>query len=214
MEKVFDKAILKIESLTLRERVILCFSVIVSIFFVMDQLVFLSFNKKIDAIKVELVNSEKTKTSNETLLKNLENKIIINPNDAIKTDLAREIQEGKALDVLLEKSKAGLVPPEHMLPLLSELLGKNSRLRLISMENKKPVLIDAESGKLAKIYKHGMVLKFMGEFSQVKNYLSQLENIGEKIYFDEVKYKMQSYPNGELTLDVYTLSVNEALISG
>lgn len=214
MEKVFDKAILKIESLTLRERIILCFSVVIVLFFAMDQLVFLNLNKKIDAIKVEMVNSEKSKENNEVILKQLENKIIVNPNDAIKADLAREEQEGQVLDVLLAKSKAGLVPPERMLPLLSELLGKNSKLRLISMENKKPVLVDAESGKLAKIYKHGIVLKFMGEFSQVKNYLKQLENVEEKIYFDEVKYITQSYPNGELTLDVYTLSVYEALISG
>lgn len=214
MKKAFEKTLLKIDALTLRERIIMCLSIVFVFVGIFDQLVFSPLNKKIDGIKNETIQAINIRESNEAVLVQLEQKKIVNPNDELKSAIARAEQENQVLDTMLAKSKAGLVPPERMLPLLSEMLGKNSQLSLISMENKKPALIDNESGSGAKIYKHSIVLKFSGGFSQVKNYLAKLESTEEKIYFDEVKYQTKGYPKGELTLDVYTLSVYEALISG
>lgn len=214
MKKVFEKTVLKIDTLTLRERMIVCLSLIFVLVGGLDYLVFSPLNKKMDGVKDQISQAFNIKEKNEVVLAQLEQKKVVNPNDEVKLAITKAEQANQVLDGLLAKSKAGLVAPERMLPLLSEMLGKNSQLSLISMENKTPILIDNESGLGAKIYKHSIVLKFIGEFAQVKNYLARLESTEEKIYFDEVKYQIKDYPKGELTLDVYTLSVYEALISG
>lgn len=204
----------KINALSLRERVIVCATLIVIVLGIMMGLITPSINEKILAKKNEITNANMIKLSNEHSLELLKQKKIIDPNRALEDLINKANQEARVLDDNLTKSKAGLVAPERMLPLLSDVFGKRSGLSLIGMVNLPPIAIDNNDNHQSGIYKHGFELKFSGSFSQVKAYLSQMENMDEKIYFDEVKYTAGQYPTGELSLRVYTLSIYEALING
>lgn len=215
MKNVFKLGETKLNALSSRERVIVCVSIIAIIIGLMDGFITSALNTKILAKENEITNANTLKLSNENSLALLKQKKITDPNRALEDSINKADQEARVLDDNLTKSKAGLVSPERMLPLLSDVLGKRSGLSLISMVNLPPIAIDNNGDNhYSGLYKHGLELKFSGSFAQVKEYLSQMEVIDEKIYFDEVKYTAGHYPKGELSLKVYTLSIYEALISG
>ncbi len=215
MKNVFKLGETKLNALSSRERIIVCVSIIAIIIGLMDGLITSPMNTKILSKENEITNANAIKFLTENSLALLKQKKISDPNKDLQNSINKANQEAHVLDDNLTMSKAGLVAPERMLPLLSDVLGKRSGLSLISMVNLPPIAIDNNGDNhYSGLYKHGLELKFSGSFAQVKEYLRQMETMDEKIYFDEVKYTAGHYPKGELSLKVYTLSIYEALISG
>lgn len=205
----------KTNLLEVRERVIICVAVLVVLVGAFDQFWMSPYSAQISELKEEYRGLHRANQDNSNRLLILDTQISIDPNEKVNTQIRLAQRDEKKLDKVLLMSSAGLISPERMLPVLSEILGNESGLRLISMTNvaSEPVESGDKSMKLA-LFKHGLELNFIGSFNNVKKYIKKLEMINEKIYLDEVNYQLTNYPLGELKLKVHTLSVYEALING
>lgn len=63
-----------------------------------------------------------------------------------------------------------------------------------------------------EIYKHGVVLEFQGDYLSTVKYLQSLEALPWKFYWDGMAYKVQEYPKAQVTVNVFTLSLEKGWI--
>jgi len=62
------------------------------------------------------------------------------------------------------------------------------------------------------LYRHRITLKLSGSFFQLRDYLSQLEQLPWKFFWEKFEYKLNKYPKGELQIEIYSLSLKKEFI--
>ena len=117
-----------------------------------------------------------------------------------------------------------LVPPENMAVLLQALLGHHRGLELVSLKTLTPLpAVAAQSDKAGvkaaepekvavsdaeNIYKHGVEIKVSGGYQDVLNYVNEMENSQQHLLLGKIDFVVAKYPRVELTLTVYSLSLD------
>lgn len=134
--------------------------------------------------------------------------------------LKRQIAEG---DAYLKDRRDKLVPQEKMAALLEQVLNRNGHLQLIALQTL-PVtpLIEANNAKqgeatvIAKtagqeqqVFKHGVQITVRGSYADLTQYLSSLEHLPARMFWGMAKMNVVQYPVVELTLTLYTLSLDK-----
>ncbi|WP_283745519.1 agglutinin biogenesis protein [Sideroxydans sp. CL21] len=129
--------------------------------------------------------------------------------------LRQQIVDGNAY---LNDRRDKLVPPEKMAQLLEQVLNKNDRLKLVAL-NTLPVSLLIEpsadappsqtTGLERQIYKHGVKITVRGSYADLLQYLTALEKLPTQMYWGVVKMDVVQHPTVELTLTLYTLSLDK-----
>ncbi|WP_045860573.1 hypothetical protein [Teredinibacter purpureus] len=66
--------------------------------------------------------------------------------------------------------------------------------------------------RIVGVYKHAVRVSLRGDYFAVIDYLQQLEQLPWKLYWDFIEYEVKSYPNAEVSLEVYTLSTDKGVL--
>jgi MSHA biogenesis protein MshJ len=123
-----------------------------------------------------------------------------------------------------------LVMPEQAPALLQALLTRHRGLSLVSLNTLSPQPLIAPAEKKGgkeeaapdtarkekammpggNIYKHGIEVKLAGNYHDLLAYVADLENGPQKLIRGAMRLAVQKYPVSELTLTVYTLSLEAA----
>ncbi|MBA3033060.1 MAG: hypothetical protein KKF85_07650 [Gammaproteobacteria bacterium] len=123
-----------------------------------------------------------------------------------------------------------LVAPSQASALLKTLLTRHRGLTLVSLNTLPPQpLIDPPAAKAARegekpatdttgttaepmpggnIYKHGIEIKLAGNYHDLLAYVSELESGPQKLLWGNLRLTVKKHPVSELTLIVYTLSLD------
>jgi MSHA biogenesis protein MshJ len=139
-------------------------------------------------------------------------------------------QENKELGELT----VDLIRPDAMATMLRDLLISRKGLKLVTLANVPAVPAfksktedsvdnpeadsNSEHAAAPTIYKHGLTLTFRGNYFEVLDYLRALENLRGPndvpwhFFWESFDYKVDKYPEAEVTLKVYTLGDKEAWI--
>ena len=138
--------------------------------------------------------------------------------------LKQQLDEG---NTFLKSNREKLVQPEKMAEHLRQLLSRNSRLQLVTLntlaatplldqagdkntDKTKPAqTVGADSGQEKQVFKHGVLLTLRGNYLDLLQYLSALEKLPQQMYWAQAQMKVMQYPSAELTLTVYTLSLDK-----
>ena len=86
-------------------------------------------------------------------------------------------------------------------------------MRLTSMENMpgENIVINSNFSDV-QLYRHGVTLEMQTDFPSLVSYLDRLETMNWKLYWKLLEYKVEDYPSGILTLEVYTLNTSEEIL--
>ncbi|MDA7745889.1 hypothetical protein N8878_00970, partial [Psychromonas sp.] len=68
--------------------------------------------------------------------------------------------------------------------------------------------------KSVLFYKHSLEVQLTGDYNAVYQYLRNLEMLQDKFYWASLKYEVADYPLANITLQIYTLSDQQDLVSG
>ena len=109
-----------------------------------------------------------------------------------------------------------LVQPADMAAVLSRVMSQQGGVTLLGMQNRPPESLffrtgNSDAGALV-IYKHGLDLSLKGSYLDVLQYLAEIESLGVRFFWERVEYKTVGYPEGEITIQVFTLSTQEQLL--
>ena len=211
----------KVDALALRERVLIFAAIafllvaLVNMFF-LDPL--LAQQKKLSTQVVQQQEKMKEIQAQIEALQQAKKNDGDSPQRLRLTQLRQQIEEG---DTYLQSRRDRLVAPEKMAALLEQVLNKNGHLQLVSLQTMPAaplidnVTDDATAPALAntapdkQIFKHGVQITVRGSYLDLLQYLNALEQLPVQMFWGMAKMNVVEYPATELTLTLYTLSLDK-----
>jgi MSHA biogenesis protein MshJ len=135
--------------------------------------------------------------------------------------LRQQLQEKNSY---LQSLHDRLVEPDRMVGLLEQVLNKNGKLQLVSLKTLpvSPVMPQgtnaAEPGAKAdneqkQIFKHGVQITVRGSYLDLLQYLAALEKVPVQLFWGDVSFSVDQYPDAVLTLTLYTLSLDKTWLA-
>lgn len=161
------------------------------------------------------------------------------PDARSRQRLAQARDQRKMLGERLTNFEAGMVPPSRMQAFLEGLLAKNGNIELLELKTlpveqvggvtaeKKADSTVAQVAQIARdsaraltagqsanvpaegIYQHGVEIRLAGGYNDLLNYVAELEHMPQQVMWNSVKLEVIKYPRNEMTLRVYTLSLDK-----
>ncbi len=155
--------------------------------------------------------------------------------DAQRRTLDAEIAQwkqrtGQAAQALAD-TQAGLIGPDRMVALLEQMLPRQGGVRVVSLKTLPPQdarsplqavattpaaapatpSASSPSASGAALYRHGVELTVEGSYADLMAYLAAIESLpGPRLLWGGVKLKVEHHPAVQLSLTVYTLSLDKA----
>ena len=124
--------------------------------------------------------------------------------------LQRRIDE---INVALGNYAAELVDPAEMAEVLESVLREQSRLTLIQIRNTTPELLTSDDElSPTTFYRHGLEIEVEGSYAAVLEYLSEIEALPWRLYWQVLEIEVIEYPRNRIRLEVSTLSLDEEWI--
>lgn len=131
----------------------------------------------------------------------------------------------------LVRISAYMVPPQEMVLLLRKLLQKHADVQVVEMQSlpvadfieKQRKLIQTQTAatgnaqavsddiwqNVPHVYQHAVKVKLKGKYFSLMAYAQSLKDIGQRVAWENAELKSE-YPESELTVQVYTLSGENA----
>ena len=222
LKRFFGGINAKVDALALRERVLIFFAIafllvaLVNMFF-LDPL--LAQQKKLSTQVVQ--QQEKMKDIQAQIATLLQAKKS-DENSPQRLRLAELRQEIEAGSTYLQGRRDRLVPPEKMAGLLEQVLKKNGDLQLVSLQTMPvaPLIDDVNNDTTVppvqplvvpdkQVFKHGVQITVRGSYLDLLQYLNSLEHLPVQMFWGMAKLNVVQYPAAELTLTLYTLSLDK-----
>ncbi len=148
------------------------------------------------------------------------------PDAAVRAQLDALHREMQLTDAEFDHLRRALVSPQEMGALLEGLLRGHAGLQLVGLHSV-PVtsvsdLIAAPkdsdrtadktadaAAKDAWLYRHGVQITVRGRYADLQSYLDELEKLPRRVYWGELKLDARQWPDTELTVTVYTISLEK-----
>jgi MSHA biogenesis protein MshJ len=234
MKQTWQKLALRIDALSLRERVIV---------FAMAALVLISL------INVALLDPQFAKqkqmsqqikqeqTQIATIQAEIQQKVKLREVDPDAANLMRLQmlrQQSAQMQASLRDMQNALVSPDKMARLLEDIVKQNGQLRLMSLktlpvtslneaiagpktagenatETTPAAAKDKNENKTAadEVYRHGVELTVQGGYLDMMHYMAALEAMPWQLFWGSAKLNVDDYPKTTLTLTLFTLSLDK-----
>ena len=153
----------------------------------------------------------------------------------LNADIAQWRERTNAAAHELAATQAGLIGPDRMVALLEQMLPRQGGVRVVGLKTLAPqdarsplaapatpaaaapaaptlaIPAPATPAGNASLYRHGVELTVEGSYGDLMNYLAALESLpGPRLLWGGVKLKVEHHPAVQLSLTVYTLSLDKA----
>ena len=220
MRQFWEKISSKVNDLALRERVLI-FAAVAFLLVTMVNTLFLdpllAQQKKLAVQVTQQQEKMKEIQAQIEALLDAKKGDAVSPERARLSLLKKQIAEG---DEYLKSSRERLVQPDKMAGVLEQVLNRNGNLQLISLHTL-PVtpLIEqsAEENGLqaaatppgSQVFKHGVQITVRGTYLDLMQYLAALERLPVQMFWGMAKMNVVKHPVAELTLTIYTLSLDK-----
>ena len=199
-------------ALTLRERFLFVFTILVSI-----SVVWWYFYVEPMQLKTKSLIKENNRISNEIVItRRTINDIRSRIAQGVGQDKTRKLAQLElaleAVDERLRLKTIELIDPEQMFQLMTRLVYKESKLKLLSLkrrEVKQAITPSENQPDEVGIYRHVLEVKFSGKFLDILKYMQSLENLDWKLIWDEIDIITDEYPRITVKVVISTLSTRK-----
>jgi len=220
MKEQIDKVVGKVDGMSLRERALIFAAAAFLVVSLIDSFFLnplLQQQKKLSAQVVQQQEKMKEIQAQLAALLQAKQADATSPQRERIRQLRQQIADG---DIYLQGRRDKLVPPERMPALLEQMLKRNGRLQLVAM-NTLPVTPFIEqaadatiaqaplAGQERQMYKHGVQITVRGSYADLLQYLTALEKLPTRMFWGMAKMNVVQHPSVELTLTLYTLSLDK-----
>ena len=131
-------------------------------------------------------------------------------------------QEQQQLGETLGKAAVDLISPELMATALSDVLANAGGAQLLGLATLPAEVVSLTSNgemnsnngnSLALLYRHPLKISLRGTFAQVRTLIGNIQALPWRFYWRQFDFTMKDYPQGELTLELFTLSTSRDWLS-
>jgi MSHA biogenesis protein MshJ len=228
MKAQLQQLVVKYETLSLRERIIIACAVVVL-------LVVLWLNFISDPISRGTRKDNKALTTLQTELTALRQRQAQllrqqaeDPNQQLLQRKTRTVAALADVDKQLRQRFSALIDPRQMAKVLEDVLSRHKRLQLLRVQslgaealitgNEDPPDAKADQAssnsppKHVAVYRHGLQIEFRGSYLATLDYLRALEALPWDFFWDGVTLNVEDYPQARVEITVYTLSLDKGWI--
>lgn len=228
----WQQAIAKFEALSQRERWLVFLAGAVVIYTLLNMLLISPITSKQNTLTGEITQSQTQITTLGEQIAALRQ----NPNTDVDAQNSQKIAQLKTelqqQNQTLANKQHELISPDNMPKVLSGLLQKNTGVRLIGMKtlatervllnDKNEIVADASADATSAqsvpnghvlLYKHGLEMTIAGEYFDLMRYVQTLEHLPMRVMWSKADLHTKEYPQNELTITVYTLSLDKTWLS-
>ena len=145
-------------------------------------------------------------------IKTIRNTIAAGVNREKEVKLVQLTRALEAVEERLRLKTIELIDPEKMFQLMSQLIYRDSGLKLLSLkrrEVKPAITLSEEKQQDTDIYRHVLEVKFSGKFRDILKYMQSLEALDWKLIWDEIEIVSNEYPLITLKVVISTLSTRK-----
>lgn len=215
MKRHWEKLIDKVDGMSLRERALI-FAAAAFMLVALTKSLFL------DPLLTEQKKISTKLTQQQEKMKSVQAQIdatLQARKDAENSPLRHRLEEVQQQladgDVYLQGRREHLVVPEKMAELLEQVLKQNGKLKLINLHTLPAApLTMVKSGATAvlekQVFKHGVEMTVHGSYLDLLQYLTELEHLPTQMFWGRVDMRAGQYPDVELKLTLYTLSLDKS----
>lgn len=139
-----------------------------------------------------------------------------NPDQELDVELSQLTLQSQEISELLAAKMTSMVAASEMPNLLESVLKQGQQLKLVSLESlpAEPIVRAKESRSESEYYIHPVRMELTGSYFAIRDYLQALEALPVKYYWRHFHYRVESYPQARVILEVYTLGSREEFIGG
>jgi MSHA biogenesis protein MshJ len=197
----------------MRERRMLCITVVAVTAFIQVLMLWDPIYKSgLKAYQENIGISQQIKEAKDTI-KRLKERAAVDVNAHQKNQIKKFKERLTIQQHQIESLTSALISPKNMGKVFTGLLQENTlSLEKISNLDAKPVNIEGQVEETNLLYEHGLSLELKGQYMNALKYLQSLESQDWQLYWDELKFSSNTYPNGTLTIEVHTLSTSDSLL--
>ncbi len=215
MNLLLEKWIDKIEAISLRERAMVFAALAVALIALMNHFLIEPMLLKQKQLRAEVSEQQVQLQEIQTHLEILATAQKSHANSPLHTQIKQSKQKIAEDEADIKMRRDTLVPPEKVGALLEEILNKNKNLQLVSLDTlPTTAMLDgnqanthhAATEKL--IYQHGVKITLRGSYTDLMTYLAALEKLPTQMLWGNASMIVLQHPTIELTLTVYTLSLD------
>lgn len=231
MKNALQPIILKVDAMSLRERLMIFSGVTLALILLLNTLLFSPQFDRQKKMSLQIQANQAKIAVMQTAIQERVKARAFDP-DVIDADRLKTLQkQSQRLHSALMGLNSVLVKPENMTELLEDILKQNGALHLISLntlpvstltgQSLNPVqdptgkaqskAVRAESGseKNGNIYKHGVEIVIQGKYLDMMHYMSALEALPWQLFWGKATMHMDTYPDATLSLTLFTLSLDD-----
>lgn len=124
-------------------------------------------------------------------------------------------QQQLQLTEQIRQSASHFIGAEQMLPLLQNMLQSSDSVQLkrLSSSPAQAVRLEGQAEEdAALLYQHRLTMVMAGNYASLQQVLKRLEQLPWLINWAELQYRVEQYPQGELRLELITVSEYEDII--
>lgn len=219
MKAHWNKAVSRIDGLTLRERVIIFFMAALGLVMAVNKLM---LEPQVEEQKriAQRISDERNQISR--IRAEIQQKVsehVIDPDVANRERLIVLKGQSANLRASIGQLQKSLVSPDKMATLLEDMLRSNTQLKLLSLK-KLPVtsIVEMSSEPSATgqalapvggLFKHAIELTVQGSYLDMQAYLAQLERMHAQLVWGDLVFAVDQHPDATMTLTVLTLSLDK-----
>ena len=216
----------KIDSLSIRERGVILAGVIFVMYALWDS--FLIQPQLVEERKLlaDLQIKRAEQSAFNIRLQGMLNEGAGDPDAANRRRLAELKAQLEQIEGEVRASAGHLVTPAAMARILRTILDRSGGLILTEIKGlgARPLLSGAAvntpaagaadkpvngGGGIESAYKHGLIIRFEGDYFSTLDYIRELESLEWDFFWDSMEYEVVEYPRGRVMLTLYTLSLEK-----
>ncbi len=220
----------KIDARIMRERVLIFLSAIAVVFMLWNFIIQAPFDKKMQATKTELAELATQSTTTQAQITAATTALLNDPHRLKKAQITQLKTDIAEVESRLQNTSQSLIKAEQLPQVLQDVLQKTTQLTLLEVatlpmrelqfisvngvvsvsENKGSS--ENQEPRSMGVFEHVVELRVAGNYFQIVQFLTALEALPWRFYWQRLDYSVTQYPSAEIILRVYTLSSEEGLL--
>ena len=217
-------------ALNTRERWMVFFAGLAVVYTVLNALLLSPLQQQQQQVQAEVVQSGTQLTELKEQVTVLEQHPVLNVDDANAQKIAEFKAKIQTQQIEMAALQDTLVSPAQMPALLKELIEHHANLRLIDMKTMPPenflsrtsseqtnsglaTTTQESAYKTPLIYRHAITFTLAGNYMELMRYAQALQDLSSQVLWDKAVLAAKTYPENELTMTVYTLSLDATWLS-
>jgi MSHA biogenesis protein MshJ len=229
MKQQWEKFALRIDALSLRERVIVFAAAVMILILLVNSFLLDPQYVRQTALSQQIRQQQSQIADIQNQIQQTVKARELDPDQPERARLRLLNEEAGRMNAALTDLQKRLVPPNRMADLLEDVLKRNNKLLLVSLKtlpvtSLNDIAQDVKADKSAAVqpaptaeelsgaqtvYKHTVELTVQGSYMDMLAYMRELEALPWELFWGGAQLRVDAYPKATLTLTLFTLSLDK-----